>query len=64
MTYRLTAHQVDALEYYAEEESRLGNLVENEKLKALQRPTGITFVTFDTIANAKRVLRDHTRKIG
>ncbi|XP_069979583.1 calcium permeable stress-gated cation channel 1 isoform X2 [Penaeus vannamei] len=53
---------VDAIEYYTEEENRLANEVENEKLKALQRPTGVAFVTFDSIENAKRVLQDHRAK--
>lgn len=53
---------MDAIEYYTEEENRLANEVENEKLKALQRPTGVAFVTFDSIENAKRVLQDHRAK--
>lgn len=53
---------VDAIEYYAEEEARLANHVENEKIKALQRPTGVAFITFDNIENAKKVMRDHKTK--
>ena len=51
--------QVDAIDYYAEEEFQLSQKVENEKVKALQRPTGAAFVTFDTIENAMKVLKDH-----
>ncbi|KAG0717494.1 CSC1-like protein 2 [Chionoecetes opilio] len=43
---------VDAIEYYGEEEIRLSSEVENEKVKALSRPTGVAFVTFDSIENA------------
>ncbi|KAK7073225.1 Transmembrane protein 63C [Halocaridina rubra] len=51
--------KVDAIEYYSEEEMRLSQVVENLKVKALQRPTGVAFVTFDTIENATKVLSDH-----
>nr|XP_053639034.1 calcium permeable stress-gated cation channel 1-like [Cherax quadricarinatus] len=54
--------EVDAIEYYTEEEARLANHVENEKIKALQQPTGVAYVTFDTIENAKKVMRDHKNK--
>ncbi|KAG7159503.1 calcium permeable stress-gated cation channel 1-like isoform X2 [Homarus americanus] len=53
---------VDAIEYYAEEEARLSNHVENEKVKAMQRPTGVAYVTFDSIENAKKVMLDHKTK--
>ena len=33
--------------------------MENEKIKALQRPTGVAFITFDTIESAMKVLKDH-----
>ncbi|XP_068239271.1 calcium permeable stress-gated cation channel 1 isoform X1 [Palaemon carinicauda] len=54
--------KVDAIEYYLEEENRLSQEVENLKVRALQRPTGVAFVTFDSIANATKVLRDHQTK--
>ncbi|CAL4071629.1 unnamed protein product, partial [Meganyctiphanes norvegica] len=54
--------KVDAIEFYAEEENRLNNEVENEKIKSLHRPTGVAFITFDTIENAKRVMRDHKNR--
>ncbi|KAK8396634.1 hypothetical protein O3P69_004961 [Scylla paramamosain] len=53
---------VDAIEFYGEEEMRLSGEVENEKVKALQRPTGVAFLTFDSIENANKVLRDHKNK--
>ncbi|XP_045122158.1 CSC1-like protein 2 isoform X8 [Portunus trituberculatus] len=53
---------VDAIEFYSEEEMRLSGEVENEKVKALQRPTGVAFLTFDSIENANKVLRDHKNK--
>ncbi|XP_050732954.1 calcium permeable stress-gated cation channel 1-like isoform X5 [Eriocheir sinensis] len=53
---------VDAIEFYSEEENRLAGEVENEKVKALQRPTGVAFLTFDSIENANKVLRDHRNK--
>ena len=55
-------YQVDAIEFYSEEEMRLSGEVENEKVKALQRPTGVAFLTFDSIENANKVLRDHKNK--
>lgn len=59
---KLFCLQVDAIEFYTEEENRLGGEVENEKVKALQRPTGVAFLTFDSIENANKVLRDHRNK--
>ncbi|KAK3886905.1 hypothetical protein Pcinc_008961 [Petrolisthes cinctipes] len=50
---------VDAIEFYSEEEARLALQVENEKLHALQRPTGVAFLTFDSVESANKVLNDH-----
>ena len=60
--YLCMCSQVDAIEFYGEEEIRLSGEVENEKVKALQRPTGVAFLTFDSIENANKVLRDHKNK--
>lgn len=51
--------QVDAIEFYSEEEARLALQVENEKVHALQRPTGVAFLTFDSVESANKVLNDH-----
>ncbi|KAL7646711.1 UNVERIFIED_CONTAM: hypothetical protein RMT77_001964 [Armadillidium vulgare] len=56
--------KVDAIEYYTQEEANLTSEVEDEKVKALQHPTGIAFVTFDCIENAQLVLHDHRRRCG
>ncbi|RXG55260.1 CSC1-like protein 1 [Armadillidium vulgare] len=56
--------KVDAIEYYTQEEANLTSEVEDEKVKALQHPTGIAFVTFDSIENAQLVLHDHRRRCG
>lgn len=49
--------QVDAQEFYANEEIRLTALVEEEKKLALNRPLGIAFVTLGTPGAAKTMRR-------
>ncbi|KAF2360557.1 Calcium permeable stress-gated cation channel 1 N-terminal transmembrane domain [Trinorchestia longiramus] len=51
--------KVDAHEYYTQLESCLASRVETEKVKALQRPTGIAFVTLDSRDSALRIMKDH-----
>lgn len=64
LLYQENYLQVDAIEYYTQEEANLTSEVEDEKVKALQHPTGIAFVTFDSIENAQLVLHDHRRRCG
>ncbi|XP_076068118.1 transmembrane protein 63 isoform X3 [Oratosquilla oratoria] len=54
--------KVDAIQFYSDEERRLTHEVENEKVRALQRPTGVAFITFDSKESAKKVLKDHQRR--
>ena len=44
--------QVDAIEYYKNEEAKFGHLCEQEKVVAFQHTLGLAFVTFedDTVA--------------
>lgn len=53
--------KVDALEYYSEKKSNLELTVESEKVQALQRPTGVAFVTFDSRESANKILKDHNK---
>ncbi|XP_059482443.1 CSC1-like protein 2 isoform X2 [Neocloeon triangulifer] len=52
--------EVDALEYYSNEEERLSHAVEDEKEKALKKPLGVAFVTLSTIEEARQIYEDHT----
>ncbi|XP_015436121.1 PREDICTED: CSC1-like protein 2 [Dufourea novaeangliae] len=51
-------HQIDAHEFYANEEVRLTALVEEEKRVALSRPLGVAFVTLGTPGAAKTMRRN------
>ncbi|XP_034243730.1 CSC1-like protein 1 [Thrips palmi] len=55
---------VDALEYYVEEEHRLREKVESERIAALKKPLGIAFVTFMSVEKAKQVYRHHRSTFG
>nr|CAI5838054.1 unnamed protein product [Callosobruchus analis] len=48
---------VNALEYYAQEEDKLNQLVFEERVRALQNPLGIAFVTFNSEETAQYVIR-------
>lgn len=50
---------VDAIEYYAEEETRLGNQVDDERAAALKKPVGIVFVTLVSVEAARKIYDDH-----
>lgn len=50
---------VDAIEYYAEEETRLRNQVDQERATALKRPLGIAFVTLISVEAAQKIYDDH-----
>ncbi|XP_050426981.1 calcium permeable stress-gated cation channel 1-like [Adelges cooleyi] len=58
-----TSHNLDALEYYSQEESRLDAELEEEKQSALKRPMGIAFVTMTTLRSARKIYQDHVNKI-
>ena len=47
-------YQVDAIEYYTEEEKLLQEECEKEKVTAYQDPLGMAFVTFQTDNMAER----------
>jgi len=53
--------KVDAIEYYAEEESRLRNQVDHERAAALRKPLGIAFVTLISVEAAQKIYDDHKR---
>ncbi|KAK3912707.1 CSC1-like protein 1 [Frankliniella fusca] len=55
---------VDALEHYVEEEHRLCEKVESERMAALKKPLGIAFVTFMSVEAAKMVYRHHRTTLG
>lgn len=55
---------VDALEYYVEEEHRLREKVDSERIAALKKPLGIAFVTFMSVETAKLVYRHHRSTFG
>ena len=47
--------QVDAINYYTEEEATLKEQCEKEKVHAFQDPLGVAFITFDNVAAAERL---------
>ena len=48
--------QVDAINYYTEEEATLKEECEKEKVKAFHDPLGVAFVTFENVAAAERLV--------
>lgn len=50
---------VDAIEYYAEEEARLLNQVDEERAAALKKPVGIAFITLISVEAAQKIYNDH-----
>ncbi|KAK3881006.1 hypothetical protein Pcinc_014521 [Petrolisthes cinctipes] len=54
---------VDAIEFYTEEEANLCEEVERLRLRSLQRPTGVAFLTLAHTEDMRRVLQDHIRGI-
>lgn len=50
---------VDAIEYYAEEEARLRNQVDQERESALKKPLGIAFITLISVEAARKIYDDH-----
>ncbi|KAJ4436072.1 hypothetical protein ANN_18699 [Periplaneta americana] len=50
---------VDAIEYYAEEETRLRNQVDEERAAALKKPLGIAFITLLSVEAARKIYDDH-----
>ncbi|XP_029637641.1 CSC1-like protein 2 isoform X2 [Octopus sinensis] len=55
---RCGCQNVDAIEYYTEDEMRLSNKVETEKVCAYQRPLGMAFLTLATDVMAEKVHQD------
>ncbi|XP_037072136.1 calcium permeable stress-gated cation channel 1-like isoform X2 [Pollicipes pollicipes] len=56
--------EVDAIQHYSREESRLSRQVEIEKATALNQPLGIAFITFRSKEMASRVLNEHALLLG
>ncbi|XP_043231970.1 calcium permeable stress-gated cation channel 1-like isoform X2 [Amphibalanus amphitrite] len=56
--------EVDAIQHYSREESRLSRQVEIEKAAALNQPLGIAFITFRSREMAARVLNEHALLMG
>lgn len=50
--------QEDAIDFYAAEEDRLKEEVDNERAAALRKPLGIVFVTFASAEDAKKTYQD------
>lgn len=48
---------IDATDFYTKEEERLTNLVVSERIRALDKPLGIAFVTFETEEQAEYVVK-------
>lgn len=51
--------QTDAIEYYASNELKYTEMVEEERDKALSKPLGIAFVTFKTVEAAEKIVEDY-----
>lgn len=51
--------RVNAHEFYKEEVEKLSTIIDAEKVEALNHPTGVVFVQFDTVGNAQKVNQDH-----
>ncbi|GFT95309.1 CSC1-like protein 2 [Nephila pilipes] len=54
-----SCEQVDALDYYAEEEHALATAVDRQRSVALLKPVGLAFVTLKTEEMAERIYKDH-----
>ncbi|VVC30694.1 10TM putative phosphate transporter, cytosolic domain,Calcium-dependent channel, 7TM region, putative [Cinara cedri] len=59
-----TSNNLDAIDYYSGEESRLKAELEAEKESAKRRPLGIAFVTMTTIHAARLIYQDHIYKLS
>lgn len=46
--------KLDAITYYGDEETRLAEECEKEKVKAYQSSLGVAFVTFENVTMAER----------
>jgi len=52
---------VDAIEFYREQERRLKQSVEFEKVQLQSKAIGVAFITFASLPEAKRVNKDHEK---
>ncbi|XP_025198856.1 CSC1-like protein 2 [Melanaphis sacchari] len=59
-----SSNNLDAIDYYSQEETRLKAELEAEKESALKRPLGIAFVTMTTIHSARLIHQDHVYKLS
>jgi len=59
-----TADNINAMEYYKEQEKVFKAGVDQEKAQLQANPIGIAFVTFSNLADAKRINRDHRKWIS
>ncbi|CAL1280969.1 unnamed protein product [Larinioides sclopetarius] len=54
--------QVDALDYYGEEENALATAVDRQRSVSLLKPVGLAFVTLKTEEMAERIYKDHQKR--
>jgi len=59
-----TSSNVAALEFYREQEQSLKQKVEQEKVHLQSKAIGVAFVTFASLADAKKVNKDHQKFIS
>merc|ERR1719317_390697 len=55
--------KVSCIDYFAEEEIKLREMIAKERLEVQKVPLGMAFITFENINHAREVLRDHKRSI-
>ena len=59
-----TSSNVDALEFYREQEQSLKQSVDSEKIQLQSKAIGVAFVTFATLTEAKKVNKDHQKIVS
>ena len=55
--------KVSCINYFADEEVRLKEMIEKEEIRAKEVPMEMAFITFENINHARQVLRDHKNSI-
>jgi len=55
--------KVSCIDYFAEEEIKLREMIAKERLEVQKVPLGMAFITFENINHAREVLRDHKSSI-
>eukprot|EP00092_Neocalanus_flemingeri_P037163 GFUD01040453.1.p1 GENE.GFUD01040453.1~~GFUD01040453.1.p1 ORF type:complete len:810 (+),score=66.89 GFUD01040453.1:227-2656(+) len=59
-----TSSNVDALEFYREQEQSLKQSVDSEKIQLQSKAIGVAFVTFANLSEAKKVNKDHQKIVS